>query len=137
VVSCRRDVRVARRFFRRALAISRATSSEVATDAAAVVAGHACMQNPRRGHYELGLEWPPALRIAAAFTEIAQGILISQPDLGSLRLDAITQLPSVAPNRGCTAARGRNHLADRSALFEGGVLSVSAPVIRLIEVDHN
>ncbi|MGX7671097.1 IS6 family transposase [Plantactinospora sp. DSM 117369] len=39
-----------------------------------VIAGHAFMQNVRRGHYELGHEAPPALRIAAAFTELARAI---------------------------------------------------------------
>jgi len=37
-----------------------------------VIAGHAFIQNLRRGHYELGLEVPQALRVAAAFTELAQ-----------------------------------------------------------------
>jgi hypothetical protein len=39
-----------------------------------VIAGHAFVQNLRhlrRGHYELGLDAPPALRVAAAFTELA------------------------------------------------------------------
>ncbi len=40
--------------------------------AAAVIAGHAFMQNLRRGHYELGLDVAPAVRVAAAFTELAQ-----------------------------------------------------------------
>lgn len=31
-------------------------------------------QNVRRGHYELGFDAPPALRVAAAFTELAQTI---------------------------------------------------------------
>jgi transposase, IS6 family len=39
-----------------------------------VIAGHAFMQNLRRGHYELGLDAPPAQRVAAAFTELAQAI---------------------------------------------------------------
>jgi transposase, IS6 family len=39
-----------------------------------VVAGHAFMQNLRRGHYELGLDASPAVRVAAAFTELAQAI---------------------------------------------------------------
>jgi transposase-like protein len=42
--------------------------------AGVVIAGHAFMQNLRRGHYELGLEAPPTLRVAAAFTELAQAI---------------------------------------------------------------
>jgi transposase-like protein len=37
-----------------------------------VIAGHAFVQNIRRGHYELGLEVPPASRVAAAFTELAR-----------------------------------------------------------------
>jgi hypothetical protein len=39
-----------------------------------IIAGHAFMQNIRRGHYELGLDAPPALRIAAEFTELTQAI---------------------------------------------------------------
>jgi transposase, IS6 family len=36
-----------------------------------VVAGHALVQNIRRGHYELGVEAPPTRRVAAAFGELA------------------------------------------------------------------
>ncbi|WP_327011869.1 IS6 family transposase [Dactylosporangium sp. NBC_01737] len=39
-----------------------------------VIAGHAFMQNLRRGHYELGLDAPRGLRVAAAFTELATAI---------------------------------------------------------------
>ena len=39
-----------------------------------VIAGHAFIQNLRRGHYELAIETRPALRVAAAFTELAQAI---------------------------------------------------------------
>jgi transposase, IS6 family len=39
-----------------------------------VIAGHAFLQNLRRGHYELGVDARPALRIAAAFTELAEAI---------------------------------------------------------------
>jgi transposase-like protein len=39
-----------------------------------VIVGHAFLQNLRRGHYELGVDAPPALRIAVAFTELAQAI---------------------------------------------------------------
>jgi transposase-like protein len=42
--------------------------------AAVVIAGHAVMQNLRRGHYELGLDVSPALRLAAGFTELAEAI---------------------------------------------------------------
>jgi IS6 family transposase len=42
--------------------------------AQAIIAGHAFIQNLRRGHYELGLDTPPTLRIAAVFTELAQAI---------------------------------------------------------------
>jgi transposase-like protein len=42
--------------------------------AAVITAGHAFMQNLRRGHYERGLDAPHALRVAAAFTELAQAI---------------------------------------------------------------
>ena len=39
-----------------------------------VIAGHAFMQNLRRGHYELGLDTPSGLRVATAFTELAATI---------------------------------------------------------------
>jgi len=39
-----------------------------------VVAGHAFMPNVRRGHYELGVEAEPRLRVRAAFNELAEGI---------------------------------------------------------------
>jgi transposase-like protein len=42
--------------------------------AARVIAGHAFVQNVRRGHYELGVDASPALRVAAAFTELARAI---------------------------------------------------------------
>ncbi len=39
-----------------------------------VIAGHAFVQNLRRDHYDLGLDAPPATRLAAAFTELARAI---------------------------------------------------------------
>jgi IS6 family transposase len=39
-----------------------------------VIAGHAFVQNLRRGHDELGVEALPALRVDAAFTELAHAI---------------------------------------------------------------
>jgi transposase-like protein len=39
-----------------------------------VIAGHAFVQNLRRGHYELGADARPALRTAAAFTELSRAI---------------------------------------------------------------
>ena len=39
-----------------------------------VIAGHAFVQNLRRSHYDLALDTPPATRLAAAFTELAQAI---------------------------------------------------------------
>jgi transposase-like protein len=39
-----------------------------------VIAGHAFLQNLRRGHYELGLDARPALRVAAAFDELGHAI---------------------------------------------------------------
>ncbi|MEV4513440.1 DDE-type integrase/transposase/recombinase [Dactylosporangium sp. NPDC049525] len=42
--------------------------------ATVIIAGHAFMQNVRRGHYELGLDAARGLRIAAVFTELAAAI---------------------------------------------------------------
>jgi transposase, IS6 family len=39
-----------------------------------VIAGHAFMQNLRRGHYELGIDAQPGLRVAAAFNLLARAI---------------------------------------------------------------
>jgi hypothetical protein len=39
-----------------------------------VIAGHAFMQNVRRGHYELGIEAVPRLRVRAAFNELIETI---------------------------------------------------------------
>jgi transposase-like protein len=39
-----------------------------------VIVGHAFVQNVRRGHYELGVDAHPALRTAAAFTELSRAI---------------------------------------------------------------
>lgn len=36
-----------------------------------IIAGHAFMQNLRRGHYEIAVEVPGAHRVATAFTEFA------------------------------------------------------------------
>jgi transposase-like protein len=44
------------------------------TTAQVIIAGHAFMQNVRRGHYELGVDAPPALRVAAAFAELVRAI---------------------------------------------------------------
>jgi IS6 family transposase len=39
-----------------------------------IIPGHALVQNLRRGHYELGVEASPKLRLAAAFDELATAI---------------------------------------------------------------
>ena len=39
-----------------------------------VIAGHAFLQNLRRGHYEFGVHTPPTLRLVAAFTELLTAI---------------------------------------------------------------
>jgi hypothetical protein len=40
----------------------------------AVLAGYALVQNTRHGHYELAVEEPASLRVAAAFDELALAI---------------------------------------------------------------
>jgi glutamine synthetase type III len=42
--------------------------------AAVVIAGHAFMQNLRRGHYELGVDARTHHRVADGFTELAPTI---------------------------------------------------------------
>jgi hypothetical protein len=39
-----------------------------------VIAGHAFVPNPRRGHYELAIDARPGLRIAEAFNDLAHAI---------------------------------------------------------------
>jgi hypothetical protein len=39
-----------------------------------IIAGHAFVQNLRRGHYELAVEEPVARRLAVAFNELARAI---------------------------------------------------------------
>ena len=39
-----------------------------------VLAGHALVQNLRRGHYELAVEEPVARRLAVAFDELALAV---------------------------------------------------------------
>jgi hypothetical protein len=39
-----------------------------------VIAGHALVQNVRRGHYELAVEEPANQRLAVAFDELAVAI---------------------------------------------------------------
>jgi hypothetical protein len=39
-----------------------------------VIAGHAFIQDVRRGHYELAVEEPPNRRVAIAFDELTMAI---------------------------------------------------------------
>ena len=39
-----------------------------------IAAGHAFVQNLRRGHYELGIDGPRGPQVVAAFTELALAI---------------------------------------------------------------
>ena len=124
LVSPRRDAKAARRFFQRAISVTKVTPVEVTTDQAPVylvvleellpaawhrtdryannrvecdhgrlksrlrpmrglkqdrsarviIAGHALVQNVRRGHYELAVEEPVGRRVAVAFDELALGV---------------------------------------------------------------
>jgi transposase-like protein len=124
LVSPRRDVRAARRFFQQAIGATKVAPAEVTTDQAPVypgvlkallpaawhrtdqyanngiecdhgrlksrlrpmrglnqdcsakviIAGHAFVQNLRRGHYELAAEEPATQRLAVAFDELAVAI---------------------------------------------------------------
>jgi IS6 family transposase len=42
--------------------------------AARIAAGHAFVQNLRRGHHDLAIDVAPPLRLASAFTELAQAM---------------------------------------------------------------
>ena len=124
LVSPRRDAKAARRFFQRAISVTKVTPVEVTTDQApvypavleerlpaawhrtdryannriecdhgrlkarvrpmrglkqdrsarVVIAGHALVQNVRRGHYELAVEKPTNRRLAVAFKELVLAI---------------------------------------------------------------
>jgi hypothetical protein len=39
-----------------------------------IAAGHALVQNLRRGHYEIAAEAPPPLRLTSGFSELALAI---------------------------------------------------------------
>ena len=39
-----------------------------------IITGYAFVQNIRRGHYELGVDAPSAMRVSEAFTELASTI---------------------------------------------------------------
>jgi hypothetical protein len=42
--------------------------------ASVIIAGHAFMQNLRRGHYELAVEKPVGRRVAVGFDELALAV---------------------------------------------------------------
>jgi hypothetical protein len=63
LVSPRRDADAARRFFEQAI--------DTATPLPPRIAGHALVQNVRRGHYELAVDEPARQRLAIAFAELA------------------------------------------------------------------
>jgi hypothetical protein len=56
-----------------------------------IIAGHAFMQNLRRGHYELAVDAPPTTRVAAAFTETRAGDLTSDRPGFNASVDPTTQ----------------------------------------------
>jgi hypothetical protein len=74
--SQRRDADAARRFFRRALSALKVTPGEVVTDAAAVYPTVLDELIPPAWHHveQYAVDGPPATRVAAAFTELAQAI---------------------------------------------------------------
>jgi len=48
--------------------------TETAPLGGVIAAGHAFVQNLRRGHYELAIDIPAPLRLAEAFTELALAV---------------------------------------------------------------
>jgi transposase-like protein len=148
LVSTHRDVKAARRFFQRAIGITKVMPVEVVTDrapvyrlvmeellpaawhcteqyassrieadhgrlkarlrsmrglkqgrtAGVVIAGHAFVQNLRRGHYELAVEEPANQRLTVAFDELALVIWSCTSAAASARLD-LTERNSAAPGR--------------------------------------
>ena len=97
-VSQQRDAAAAHRFSQRAIGAPKVSPVEVTTDQApvypavleerlrpmrglkqdriarVVIAGHALVQNIRRGHYELAVEEPTNRRLAVAFEELILAI---------------------------------------------------------------
>ena len=93
-----RDTKPAHRFFEQAIGTTKITPAEVSTDQApvhpavleellgpmrglkqdrsarVVIAGHALVQNLRRGHYELAVEELTSRRVAVAFDELVLAI---------------------------------------------------------------
>ena len=54
--------------------VGHATHSSAADSALCRVAGHAFIQNIRRGHYALGVDETVSLRVMAAFDELALAV---------------------------------------------------------------
>ena len=88
-VSRQRDAAAAHRFFQRAIGAIKVNPVEVTTDQArlrpmrglkqdrsawVIIAGHAFVQNLRRGHYELAVDQPANRRVAVAFEELVLAI---------------------------------------------------------------
>jgi hypothetical protein len=53
------------------LGYGRCAASSESRTARIIIAGHALVQNVRRGHYELAVEAPTSRRVAVAFDELA------------------------------------------------------------------
>jgi hypothetical protein len=53
---------------------SASTGQKQFRSAARIAAGHAFVQNLRRGHYQVAIEVPSQLRLTTAFTELAQAM---------------------------------------------------------------
>jgi hypothetical protein len=79
--------------------------------ATVVLAGHALVQNLRRGYYELAVEEPASLRAAAAFQELA---LRSDPSasngFGMPPVDQMQQSRSTTSGKAGSTALGRPSL---------------------------
>jgi hypothetical protein len=69
-----------------------------------IIAGHAFMQNLRRGHYELGVHIPASRRVAATFTELA---LRSDPEGEGT---STTRDPPMQQHHRLTRGHGLAHL---------------------------
>ena len=70
LISARRAAAAARQLKRRLRPMQGLQSDRIAQ---VVIAGHALVQNLRRGHYDIALNTLPATRLAAAFGELARG----------------------------------------------------------------
>ena len=83
-----------------------------------LAAGHAFVQNLRRGHYELATDVSPSLRLATAFSELAGHVTCASPD------------PTLPPSRWTQQTRWTDPTPDMSGQRGQGQSALNARGVR-------